>query len=84
MREGIKVDNARLDRFAKKCIMKVVKDILDYLEVILTKDQFELVRKRILRSGNNEVRAFEEVLKEYNVELIPQTTETIVFKKLEP
>jgi hypothetical protein len=80
MREGIKVDNARLNNFAKKCIMKVVKDMLDYLEAILPKEQFELMRKRILRSGNNEVREFAEVLREYNVEHIPQINETIVFK----
>jgi len=75
------MDEKRLHRYASKCIMKVVKDILDYLEIVMPKEQFELVRKRILRSGNNEIRAFEEILKRYKVEYKPQINEVIVFNK---
>lgn len=74
------MDKKKLGRYAHKCIMKVAKDTLDYLEVIMPKDQFEIIRKRILRSSNNESRAFEEILRKYKVSYVPQINEIITYE----
>lgn len=52
-------------------IKKIFVTCLDLIEDELTFEQFNIVRKKILGVGNDQIRQLEAELQRYNVEYIP-------------
>jgi hypothetical protein len=75
-------DKARLNRAINRSIKKVFKDSLSLVEMAgLDKQQFNRIRKMILRSGNDEIRKISEELDKYEVKYTPRYDEHIDFDK---
>ena len=74
-------DKEKLSNLGERSITKVFKDCLAMIELsgIADKEQFKRVRKQILRSGNDEIRKFQEELAKYEVSYTPQYNEQIDF-----
>ncbi len=73
-------DKEKLSNLGERSITKVFKDCLALIELSgLDKEQFKKVRKQILRSGNDEIRKFQEELAKYEVKYTPTYNERIDF-----
>lgn len=73
-------DREKLEVLGERAITKVFKDALSLLELSgIEKEQFNKIRKQILRSGNDEIRKFKEELAKYDVHYHPTYNEVIVF-----
>jgi hypothetical protein len=73
-------DKEKLERLGERAVTKVFKDALALMELSgIPKEQFQRIRKQILRSGNDEIRKFKEELEKYDVKYNPSYNETIDF-----
>lgn len=73
-------DKEKLENLGERCITKVFKDALALVELSgINKEQYQRIRKQILRSGNDEIRKFKEELEKYDVTYSPSYNETIDF-----
>jgi hypothetical protein len=73
-------DKEKLQYLGERSITKVFKDCLALIELAgLDKEQYQRIRKQILRSGNDEIRKFKEELAKYEVKYTPQYNEQIDF-----
>lgn len=74
-------DKEKLLNLGERSITKVFKDCLALIELSgIDKEQFRKVRKQILRSGNDEIRKFQEELEKYEVKYTPSYNERIDFE----
>lgn len=74
-------DKEKLQNLGERSITKVFKDCLALIELsMLDKEQYQKIRKQILRSGNDEIRKFKEELAKYEVNYTPQYNEQIDFE----
>jgi hypothetical protein len=74
-------DKEKLQNLGERSITKVFKDCLALIELSgLEKEQYQRIRKQILRSGNDEIRKFKEELEKYEVKYTPQYNEKIDFE----
>jgi hypothetical protein len=74
-------DKEKLKTLGERSITKVFKDCLALIELSgIEREQFARIRKQILRSGNDEIRKFNEELAKYEVKYTPQYNETIDFE----
>jgi hypothetical protein len=75
-------DKEKLQTLGVRSITKVFKDCLVLIELSgLDKEQSQRIRKQILRSGNDEIRKFQEELAKYEVKYTPQYNEHIDFEE---
>lgn len=73
-------DKEKLQSLGERSITKVFKDCLALIELSgLDKEQYQRIRKQILRSGNDEIRKFKEELEKYEVKYTPSYNEHIDF-----
>lgn len=74
-------DKEKLSNLGERSITKVFKDCLALIELSgIDKEQFKRIRKQILRSGNDEIRKFQEELAKYEVKYTPSYDEQIDFE----
>lgn len=74
-------DKEKLAKLGESSIKKVFKDALALIEVSgIDKTQYQLIRKQILRSGNDEIRKFHEELEKYDVNYKPTYNEIITIE----
>lgn len=73
-------DKEKLTNLGERSITKVFKDCLALIELSMNdKEQYQKIRKQILRSGNDEIRKFKEELEKYDVKYNPSYNEQIEF-----
>jgi hypothetical protein len=73
-------DKEKLSNLGERSITKVFKDCLAIIELSgIDKERYKQVRKQILRSGNDEIRKFQEELMKYEVKYTPMYNEQIDF-----
>lgn len=75
---GIDKSREKLKKAAEAEVTKMFENILDYAQVACAQpDTYKALRSKILRAGNNCIRAIKLELDTYNVEFVSKSEDVI-------
>jgi len=75
---GINKSREKLKRAAESEVTKMFENILDYAQVACAQPEtYKALRSKILRAGNNCIRAIKSEMDTYDVKYIPKSEDVI-------
>jgi len=75
---GINKSREKLKRDSEAEVTKMFENILDYAQVACAQpDTYKALRSKILRAGNNCIRAIKSEMDAYDIKYIPKTEDII-------